>query len=251
MLKADEIHEKNAAQHRARVGETLNELSRALNPQRIANEAMGTTSDLSQSVIHTVVGAAKRNPAGLALLALGAAVVAINPGKQTRAAVASPDYRGGEEARIAAADSKIKAKQHIRANHPVGSTSSSTMRQWLDTGLDKLSPEARDRVTKARLKVIEAQEGVERQAAKATEAAHLAHQTQPLATTLAAAGIGALIGSLIPSTRAEADLMGEKRDQLMRQAEATLRDEVDRLHAKGTDAVNSGVEAVQNELRSD
>ena len=244
--------ESNAAQHRARLGSTIAELTNALNPERIANEALGTTSQLSQSAVNAAVTAARRNPAGLALVAMGAAAFLLGSGKQTASPVADPQFRGGHDTRIAKAEAKIAAKAQIETGRfSAPGASAASMRKWLDAGLDRLGPDARERVMKARLKVIDAQEIVERHTAKAATAARQAHQSQPFATVLAVAGIGALVGALLPSTRAEGNLMGAKRDQLMRQAEAVLRAEAGNLHAKGADAVRSGVRAAQDTFSSE
>lgn len=251
MSKSTETLERNAADHRAKLGDTLSALSRAINPERISHEVRSSTGDLSNSVVSTAMSAAKRNPAGLALLALGAAVLTLNPSSRSRPShLTDPGSVGGHDARIAAADARIAAKERIRESGGTG-TSSRTMRKWLDAGLDKLGPDARDRVIAARLKAIDAQEAVERQTAKAAQAARDAHDSQPLVTTLAVAGIGALIGALLPSTRRESDLMGAKRDQLMRHAESVLRAEAEALQDRGETALRSGLAAAKDQLSSD
>ena len=249
MYNSDDTLEKNAAQHRARLGDTIAQLTKVLDPQRITNEALGTTSQLTQSVMAVAVDTARRNPVGVALVAMGAAAFLMNNSKRPNAPVQVPQSMSGQDERIAKADAKIKAKAQIktgRFSHP--GASAAEMRGWLDAGLDHLGPDARDRVMKVRLKAVDAQEAIERHAAKTVNAARQAHQSQPFSTVLAVAGVGALIGALLPSTRAEGNLMGAKRDQLLRQAEAVLRTEAEALHAKGAGAVQSGVRATQDAL---
>ena len=241
--------EKTAAHQRARLGDTIAQLTQVLDPQRITNQALGTSSELAQSVTAVAVDAARRNPVGIALVAMGAAAFLMNSGGRQGASIQNVEFRGGQDERIANADAKIKAKSQIetgRFSHP--GASAADMRGWLDAGLDHLGPDARERVMNVRLKAVDAQETIERHAAKTVSAARQAHQSQPFSTVLAVAGIGALIGALLPSTRAEGNLMGAKRDQLLRQAEAALRSEAETLHSKGVGAVKSGVRAAQEAL---
>ena len=248
MAKSTETLEQNAAGHRAQLGSTLSSLAQAINPDRIGHEVRATTGDLSQSLVSTAMTTARRNPAGLALVALGAAVMALNTNRGTSSERTELDTRG-HDARIAAADARMRAKTHIE-NSPRSGPSSSTLQKWLDAGLDRLGPDARDRVIAARLKAIDAQDKVERQTAKAAQAARDAHDSQPLTSTLAVAGVGALIGALLPSTRTESDLMGAKRDQLMRHADSVLRAELEALNERGEEAVRSGVSAAKDALNS-
>lgn len=250
MPESPETLERTAADHRAKLGDVLAALSKTIDPDRLGQEMRATTGDLSQTLVSNGLSAAKRNPAGLALLVLGAAVLTLKPSGKEPARPADPGDLPGHDARIAAADARMAAKDRIRQSG--GSAMSSRgMRKWLDSGLDKLGPEARDRVVAARLKAIDAQEMVERQAAKAAEAARDAHDAQPLVTTLAVAGVGALIGALLPSTRAESDLMGARRDQMLRHADSVLRAEMEALQDRGETALRSGLEAARNELSAE
>lgn len=96
--------------------------------------------------------------------------------------------------------------------------------------------------------MIDAQEAVERHTRQATEQAREAHQSQPFLTGAVVAGLGALIGALLPSTRTEADLMGATRDKMMRDAEAILRDEMSKLEQQGKAAVESGIRSARAEF---
>ena len=150
--------------------------------------------------------------------------------------------------RIARADRQMKAREQAQSGHFAASQSASRLRKTLDNGLDKLSPEARARVTEARIKVIDAQEKLDRQARRSARQVSAAHQSQPFLTGALVAGIGALIGALLPSTKAEADLMGATRDKMMRDAEAVLRDELAKLERQGKAAVESGIREARAEF---
>lgn len=242
--------DQSAAARRAQLGATLSALSQSIDPDRLSHTARETTSDLSDKLVSTAISTVKRNPTGVALLALGAAVFSLSPKRQSRARSPDPLDMSDQDARIAAADARIAAKAAARAGS-APDLSSGTMRSWLEAGLDRLGPDARDRVIAARLKAIEAQEAMERQVAKAAKVARDAHRSQPLVTAMAVAGVGALIGALLPSTRAESRMLGDKRDHLMRQADSILRAEVAALQDRGEDALRSGLAAAQDALSGD
>ncbi|MCK0149508.1 hypothetical protein MWU54_05705 [Marivita sp. S6314] len=227
--------ENQADHHRTQAHSALAGLLSAFAPAKLGNQAVeraaGATDDLAQTALHH----AKANPAGLALMGVGAALIALNRPKPKPQAV-----HGSEADRIARADAQLQAKARVRAG--ASPQSASKMRKMLDAGLDQLPPEARKRVMDARLQAIDAQEKVEREARKLAAQAKDAHNAQPFVTALAAAGVGALIGSLLPSTRTEGAMLGAKRDQLMRSAEAALRSEIADLEARSKAAVAAAAE---------
>lgn len=224
--------EEEANQHRSHAQTALSGLIQAISPAKLGTQAVEGASSVSEDVAAKAIQHARANPAGLALIGIGAALVALNaPKPQTQA------EQGSEADRIAKADARMKTKSQVRANTPA--PSASKMRKMLDAGLDRLPKDARDRVIEARLKAIDAQETVERNARRMSAQARDAHQSQPFATALAAAGIGALIGGLLPSTRTEGALLGAKRDQLLRTADAALRAEIADLEARGKEAVQA------------
>lgn len=247
--------ETEAAQHRAGVVNALEGLFASLDPERIGRESVAQLSDTGRDLADAAFQGARRNPAGLALIGIGAAMIVAQSrkGDAPRMTARTPQAAmAGQDARIAAADDKLERKARIASGRfATGELSSSKMRQMLDAGLDKLGPEARERVIAARLKAVEAQEAVERHARKAQRKVTEAHRTQPFVTGLAAAGIGALVGALLPSTRAEAELMGAKRDQMMRQAEAMLKAEIAELESRGKAAVSAGVQEAKATIRGD
>ncbi|MFA8384677.1 MAG: DUF3618 domain-containing protein [Pelagibaca sp.] len=232
--------ERNAEAHRAQLTDRISALAASVNPQAAAQRAVGQTTDLGQTVTKALMDGAKNAPSGFVLVGIGAAMIALNTG---RTGTAKPKERDQMEAQ------QDRTARLTRPAQPgVEVQSASTLRKSLDKGLDKLPPEARARVTEARLKVIEAQEKLDRQARRSAEQARKAHQGQPLLTGVIAAGIGALIGSLLPSTKAETDLMGATRDRMMRDAEALFHAELAQLERQGKDAVETGLRKVGAEV---
>jgi len=96
--------------------------------------------------------------------------------------------------------------------------------------------------------IFDAQEAVERHARQTSTQAREAHQSQPFLTGAIVAGIGALIGALLPSTKAEADMMGATRDKMMRDAEAVMREELGKLEQQGKSAVETGIKEARSEF---
>lgn len=247
MSDADDL-ERSAETHRAQLTDRLGALASAVNPEANAKRAVGQTADLGETLTRAVLDRAGRNPSGLALIGIGAALLALNTGKKDESQVTSYDDMIGQDERIARADAHMQTRSKVMTGRFATTNSASSLRKSLDRGLDKLSPEARARVTEARLKAVDAQEALERQARRASEQARDAHQTQPFLTGAIVAGIGALIGALLPSTRAESDMMGATRDKMMRDAEAVLRNELGKLEDQGKAAVESGLDSARSEF---
>lgn len=239
MPDAEEL-ERNAETHRAQLTDRISALAASVNPQAAAQRAVGQNSDLGETVTKALLDGAKNAPSGFVLVGIGAAMIALNTGRTGTAQPTERDQMDAQQDRTARLTRPAQpgAKVH----------SASTLRKSLDKGLDKLPPEARARVTEARLKVIDAQEKLDRQAKRGAEQARKAHQGQPLLTGVIAAGIGALIGALLPSTKAEADLMGATRDRMMRDAEALLQAELAQLERQGKDTVETGLRQASAEL---
>lgn len=207
--------EKDIARERAALSDSLSGLARATDLRQNGDDAM---SQLAQKATR----AARDNPAGLALLGLGLAVLAMPSRKR------EPDTY---DARTPGAEHRMRL-QGVR-------TSGNDLRARLDRGLEKLGPEARARVKAARLKAVEAQDQIEEQAARLGTAAAETHDRQPLLTAAIAAGIGGLVGALLPTTRHEDRLMGDYRDAALRDAEAVLRAELAELTRAGADELSN------------
>ncbi|WP_425038134.1 hypothetical protein [Primorskyibacter sp. S187A] len=230
--------ERQADHHRKHAATALASLAERFAPARLGHDAMSKGTRVAEDLTQSALREVKRNPAGIALIGAGAAVILAGMARRTP----QKDLQGSEDVRIAAADAKIKAKARIAAPTP---DSASTMRKALDKGLDRLSPEARKRVAQARLKAVDAQDAVERHARHITAQAKSAHQARPFATALIAAGVGGLIGAVLPSTRTEGALLSAKRDQLLRNAEAALRAELADLEDRGHQAIDAGTQAAR------
>ncbi len=243
--------EDRIAAERGALSQTLDSLLNAVAPEKIA----GTIADSAQREGAALLSTAKRNPGAVALLGIGAAWMIAGAAQQKPQPVAydtceaptAPGFAGdgtpqydGQTARIAAADAA--------STRP--SPTASQMRRALDRGLEHLPEGARARVRQAREAAITAQDKVEAKAAQAArDMERLAHRN-PLATAGIAAGIGALVGAVLPGSEAEDKMLGAKSDALIRDAEALLQSELRQARATAEAAVRDGVRSGEAQLRS-
>lgn len=147
-------------------------------------------TDLGQAFVQTVF---RHSPSGLALLGIGAALMALSSGNVSQ---------GNTEA--------------TRAPVPL---SASALRTSLEAGLEDLPPDARTRVIAARLKAIDAQEHLDRHTRRAAQA----QSGRPVLTGALVAVIGAVIGGLIPSRKDSVSHLAATRDRMLREAERLLQ----------------------------
>lgn len=234
--------------HRDGLAASLTALFSSRAPDQMGNAAVDQVGDLAQQIARHGLSGIKANPAGLALIGAGIAVMAMRRPDRPAPSAAAP-LTSEADARIAKASERHATRARIEGDRvDTRPGRARALRMKLDEGLDRLDPDARARVRAIRLKAVDAQEKLERKSAELTERAKRTQQAQPLLTTLTAAGIGALIGGLLPSSRAEQDLMGAHRDQLFREAEAVLRSEIGKLEAQSRAAVDAGMSAARDSL---
>ncbi len=249
--KSMEKLEKDAEEHRAGLAEAIGDFTDAVNPGRLGRQAIDDAAEFGRNATQTITQSAKDHPVGLALVGMGLAMLLAGGAAHQKGAFSNLGNNGrlSEDERIARAAERNARRAQIAAGRSSG-PSSSRMRRVLHRGLERLGPEARDRVISLRLKAINAQEAAERYARGAAKSAVDTHNSQPLVTGLVAAGIGGLLGALLPSTRHEAELMGARRDALLREAEERLRHEIAELETRGKSAVSEAVRAGSEQFKS-
>lgn len=243
--------EKDAEQHRAGLADAIGDFTEAVNPGRLGRQAIDDAAEFGRSATHSIAQSAKDNPVGLALVGIGAAILVAGGTAHQKGAFSKIGNKSGpsQDERIERAAERNMKRTQIAAARPAG-PSASRMRKMLDRGLEKLGPEARDRVVSLRLKAIDAQEAAEGYARGAAKSAVDTHNSQPLVTGLVAAGVGGLLGALLPSTRRESEVMGARRDAFLRAAEERLSAEISELETKGKAAVSEAVKAGTEQFHS-
>lgn len=230
MSRADQL-EQVAEIHRGQLMERISALTASVTPEAQAKQTDVQTPDLGRTLVKALFDGAGQSPSGLALIGIGAAALALNSGHGSR-----PGHGNNADDRITPAEQPTTPCPQAQTGCFAAQQSASHLRTSLDKGLDRLPQDARARVIEARLRAIDAQEKLDVQARQTREA----HVRQPLLTAAIAAGIGAVIGALIPATKAETDRMVATRDKRMRDAEALLHAELAILDHPGKTEVVSG-----------
>ncbi|WP_425099431.1 glycine zipper domain-containing protein [Tropicibacter sp. S64] len=217
--------EREAETQRSRVSDIAHRLKDSANPVRAGQEAIRTSADWAQEAASSLGEMAKKNPAALALIGTGAALL------------------------IAQSTRAPQPEQPQPQPDPLRSgPSSRSLELSLDRGLEKLPESARRRVIAAREHALDAQRKLERHAARLGETATRTHQEHPFTTAAIAIGVGAIAGALLPSTKQEGALLGARRDAALRKAEALLHEEIDALQARASAALKDGVEATRSNV---
>lgn len=230
--------EQKVEADRAALAHSFDALSDTLSAERIAHDVSETITAYGGELGSQAMAAAKENPAAFALVGAGIALLLSGSGRrQSMRPTPAPvpeDAMHGFDTRVANADAEIRSEMS-------GTTMSPTalkLRANLDRGLNKLPPAARKRVLTARKAALDAQERLEKEAAKAATRAKRIHNDQPMITGAIAFGIGAIAAALLPSTRQEDTLMGAKRDALMADAQRVLSDEMAKLRDTAANAID-------------
>lgn len=227
--------EREAAAERQKLAGSLDALSAAINPDNIKQHAAVLAENYGGDLGRQAWGLAKQNPAAFALAGAGLTLMLSGTGSrpETRrpTPVAAPPSAAlvGFDERVAAADADMKEEMTGMMEHDTAPRAA-WLREKLNDGLDALPASARARVLKAREAALNAQENVEAQTRRAVQKSQTFMHDQPLAVGAIALGMGALIGAMLPSTRREDSLLGERRDAVMAAAKSTLQEEIDKAH---------------------
>lgn len=226
---------------RAQLASSLDALTDTVQPQKLAQDFTSATNDIGRDLAQKAWGTLRDNPAGGLLVTIGLGLLA--SGQQRRptataqpAPVAVPpeDAMAGFDARVAEADAELRAEM---TGEMEPRPEASRLKAALNAGLDHLSPQARQRVVKARQAVVSAQETIERKSRKAVRKTQGFAYEQPLTVGALALGFGVLAGTLLPSTRREDALLGRRRDALMAEARNALEEEMLKAKAQAENVI--------------
>ncbi|QBF33999.1 hypothetical protein [Thalassococcus sp. S3] len=245
--------ETQVERDRAALGQSLNMLTEVTRPDRASADISNIAHEYGGEIGRQAWHAAQNNPAAFALVGAGIGLLLTGTGARaskpapTRTAVPPKQSMIGFDDRVASADAAIKKEMSGMTQEKY---SASQLRKAMDKGLESLPAPARKRVLQTRRAAVEAQERVEASVAKLSSRSKTFMDDQPLAVGAVAFGLGALIGALLPSTRREDALLGERRDALMRAAEATLREEMNKAHAAASATLQDATSGDQSAVRS-
>ncbi|AUQ71470.1 hypothetical protein [Phaeobacter inhibens] len=231
--------ESDVARDRVALSKSLDTLAVSLSPDRIATQVSATASHYGGEISQQLLSTARANPAALALVGTGIALLMSGAGQRREP---GPRPQPNAPTRTPA----TPAIQPVASKGP----SAKRLRAALDHGLDRLPPKARKQIRKARLAAIHIQEDLERRAAKLSRASQEGVAAQPLVAGGLAFGLGAIAAALLPQTRQEDALLGEKRDALMAEARDILQQEMRSLANKGETALHEQVSKGRDALHA-
>lgn len=238
---------------RAALSRSLDALAETVNPAQAADQIATMAEEYGGEIGRQAWSAARDNPAAFALVGAGVALLLSGTGKRARRPIATPTAvppqraMDGFDERVAAADAAMKKDMSGQSG---AAPSASRLRAAMDAGLDKLPASARKKVIRARQAALDAQEQIERRAAKVARRSRSFLNEQPLAVGAVAFGVGALIGAVLPSTRREDALLGARRDALMDAAQQTLQEELEKAHATASETLRSVADQVSVSAKS-
>ncbi|UWR67690.1 hypothetical protein K4K95_13255 [Phaeobacter inhibens] len=231
--------ESEVARDRVALSKSLDTLAVSLSPDRIATQVSATASHYGGEISQQLLSTARANPAALALVGTGIALLMSGAGQRREP---GPRPQPNTPTRTPA----TPTVQPVASKGP----SAKRLRAALDHGLDRLPPKARKQIRKARLAAIHIQEDLERRAAKLSRASQEGVAAQPLVAGGLAFGLGAIAAALLPQTRQEDALLGEKRDALMAEARDILQQEMRSLANKGETALHEQVSKGRDALHA-
>lgn len=237
--------ESDVARDRVALSKSLDTLAVSLSPDRIATQVSATASHYGGEISQQLLSTARANPAALALVGTGIALLMSGAG-QRREPGPRPQPNTPTRTPATPATPATPTVQPVASKGP----SAKRLRAALDHGLDRLPPKARKQIRKARLAAIHIQEDLERRAAKLSRASQEGVAAQPLVAGGLAFGLGAIAAALLPQTRQEDALLGEKRDALMAEARDILQQEMRSLANKGETALHEQVSKGRDALHA-
>jgi ElaB/YqjD/DUF883 family membrane-anchored ribosome-binding protein len=127
---------------------------------------------------------------------------------------------------------------------------SSELRARLSEGTEHMSDAAKERVMRARAKVISAQEQLEAKARKGGDDIMSFAKDEPLLAGALALAAGALVGALLPRSSVENEHLGSHRDALLARADDIFREETAKLKAVGQAALAEGRVVADERVKS-
>lgn len=214
--------EREIAEQRAHLGETISALEERFSPGQMLDQVLAYGKENGGEFTHNLVNTVKNNPVPTLMLAVGAAWLMYGSnnrnlgygnsyGEPMRASYGlDPDYDASSQSSSAhLKDTALHAKD--KASQLTGQVKSS-VRSSLHG--------ARETANHVRHSLGHAGQEIRHQAYRASDGFGRLLREQPLAVGAMGIALGALIGGSLPSSRTEDRLMGDKRDRVMEKAKA-------------------------------
>jgi hypothetical protein len=235
--------EEEAEQNRARLAQTLDELRERVTPGQVLDQLLDYAGNgTGAEIVRTLGQQVRRNPLSVALVGTGLAWLMIS--NQTTDRAAEPRSRAEDAERKAAA--RLAAlSDHPSASSSVGDLVTSTyhraqaatseMARRAHSSADSAYRGTGDALSEATHRASDMAAAMSRNAAASRRTlADLLHD-QPLIIAGLGLALGAALGTLLPSTERERQLMGQPSDTLKRRAQG-LATKIDQQARSTVDA---------------
>jgi hypothetical protein len=280
---APDVIERDLRETRARVDRTIDEIQERLSPGQLLDEGLrylrNGPSDHLATFGSNLGTSVRDNPLPVAMIGLGVAWLALGQ-RQGPSQRPSGSGDGGagmsesmaERARAAAsrlqrgADETTEAFEHRRQQamarildvRDQAGESADALKQRVATAMEEASArwermktsvrerghDIRDGATHGMDRARDAVSGGWASAGRGSDKALEIFEQQPLLAAAAGVTLGALLGSLLPTTEREAEAMGPHRDELARQAKAVGAEALDATKRAGSAAANAALHEV-------
>lgn len=223
------------------MSETIDEIEHRLSPAHLKQQAKDSIRRTSVRTSQGLMGKVKSNPIGAAMIGVGVWML-------------MRDHNDGGEY-----DSMYERDAYARNYQAYGYGYSnrgrtSGMHDRLEHASDAMDT-VKDRASELVGDAGERADEFRRMAARRAQMARYDAQDflteSPLLAGLAAAAVGAILGSLIPATEREQELMGSTRDRLADRAKDLAREGVDRAKEAASAATHAATSAAKETVRKD
>lgn len=219
-VKSPERLEREADEVRARLGRTVDELSVRLSPGELLDQALGMVREHGGEFGRNLGNSVKQNPAALLLTAVGVSWMMMSSRQN-----ASMDRWDDQDERVWQRSRATRIKEHAAdavdtAKHAIGSAT--------DTVKDTASRVAgfKDSMTD---ELRSTSMTMRETAQNATYRARRLFDEQPLVAAGLGIALGAAIGTMLPSTPVEDQMMGRARDSAVARTKSMAREGTERL----------------------
>ncbi len=120
----------------------------------------------------------------------------------------------------------------------------------LRDGAAQVTHDVRDGAAQGMAHARNAVDAVSARAGRTSDKALEIFEQQPLLAAAAGVTLGAVLGSLLPATRQEAEFLGPHRDALLREGKAAARDLADTAGQTGRAAANAALDEVDHAMEA-
>jgi len=243
--------EADLDQTRARVSETLDALKHKLNPDELASEAFNYFRSSGGGEFTSNLGAAiKNNPVPATLVGVGLAWLMMSGrnGSASRSGLSAQSESSGTRSNNRVAEGLSRASPTSDKDDETVSSARdkvSGAAHWARTGVASMAEQGRDRSQQLSQSASHISAAGREHAERAKSMFGRMVNEQPLVLGAIGVAVGAVLAAGLPETRAEDEIMGEKRDELMSRAQEKGKEQLD----KAQQVAESARDAVKEETR--